>query len=152
MRWAAKTCTRIVSTSGISVAAAAAWAGQRRRIDDAFARQMLRERTARRLAPFEGLHRYLVARRHGCRHPRGRLGLRGILFQIGELQLELIEQPASLRGLSEPLMTKLPDRELELLDQQRAVLRLALRRGHSRLCRSQRLPLRDDEPMRTREI
>src|SRR5215204_3976766 len=131
MRWAAKTCTRIVSTSGISVAAAAptqsasvetsrsmpSWAyaaldrvrwgrrlrdrfagsaGQRRRIDDAFARQMLRERTARRLAPFEGLHRYLLARRHGCRHPRRRLGLRGILFQIGELQLELIEQPASL--------------------------------------------------------
>ena len=55
------------------------------------------------------------------RHPRRRLGLRGVLFQVGELKLELLEQRAALRGLAEPLVPQLGDRELELLDQQRAV-------------------------------
>ena len=50
----------------------------------------------------------------------------GVLFQLGKLQLELLEQRAALRGLPEPLVPQLGDRELELLDQQRAVLRLAL--------------------------
>jgi len=54
-----------------------------------------------------------------------------IRLQVGELRLELIKQRATLRGLSEPLVPELPDRELELLDQQRAVLRLALRRRGS---------------------
>ena len=132
-------------------AAAAARAGQGRRIDDALARQMLGQRPARRLAPLERRHRDLLARRR-CRQPRRGLGLRGILFQVGELQLELLEQRAAFRGLAEPLVPQLGDRELELLDQQRAVLRLALRRGRSRLCRTQCLALRHDQRMRTREI
>jgi hypothetical protein len=49
------------------------------------------------------------------------------------LKLELIEQRTSLRGLAEPLVPELPDRELELVDQQRSVLRLALRRRGSQL-------------------
>ena len=55
----------------------------------------------------------------GCRHAlrRGLLGLRRILFQVGKLQLKLIEQRATLRGLSELLVPQLRDRELELLDQ-----------------------------------
>src|SRR5262245_18050919 len=49
--------------------AAAARAGRRQRIDDAFARQMLRQGPARRLAPLERWYRDLVARRGhaGCR-------------------------------------------------------------------------------------
>jgi hypothetical protein len=61
------------------------------------------------------------------------------------LKLKLIEQRAALRGLAEPLVPQLPDRVLELLDQQRAVLRLAL-------CCTQRLALREDQRMRTRKI
>ncbi|OAF19248.1 hypothetical protein AXW67_38005 [Bradyrhizobium neotropicale] len=38
--------------------------------------------------------------------------------QIGELQLELIQQRSALRGLPELLVPQLLDRELELLDQQ----------------------------------
>jgi hypothetical protein len=44
--------------------------------------------------------------------------LRGVLLQIGKLQLELVQQCAALRGLSELLVPQLPDREFELLDQQ----------------------------------
>ena len=40
------------------------------------------------------------------------LGLRGILLQIGELQLELIQQRSALRGLPELLVPQLLDREL----------------------------------------
>ena len=85
-----------------------------RRIDDALARQMRGQRTARRLAPLERRHRD----RLGCRQLRRGLGLRRILFQVGKLQLKLIEQRATLRGLSELFVPQLLDRELELLDQQ----------------------------------
>jgi hypothetical protein len=53
--------------------------------------------------------------------------LRGILLQISQLKLELIQQRATFRGLTEPLMPQLADRVFELLDQQRTVLRFALR-------------------------
>ena len=72
---------------------------QRRRIDDAFARQMRRQRTPRGLAPLERWHSDLLG--GGSHHLRRGLGLRGILFQIGELQFELIEQRATFRGLAE---------------------------------------------------
>ena len=65
---------------------------------------MLGQRTARRLAPFEGLHSNLLARCRRSRYPRRRFGLRRILFQVGELKLELLEQRATLRGLAEPLV------------------------------------------------
>ena len=55
------------------------------RIDDALARQMLGQRPARRLAPFERRHLDCCARR-GCRDLCRRLGLRGILFKLGQLQ------------------------------------------------------------------
>jgi hypothetical protein len=57
--------------------------------------------------------------------------LRRIGLQIGQLQLELVMQPTPFRGLAEPIMSELPDRELELLDQQCPVLCLALRRRGS---------------------
>jgi hypothetical protein len=85
-------------------------------IDDPLARQMFGQRTACRPPTFERCHSYLLARRHSC-HLRRRLGLRRIRFQIGQLQLELIEQGTTLRGLAEPIVLELPNRELELLDQ-----------------------------------
>jgi len=48
-----------------------------------------------------------VARRS---HPGRRLGLRGILVQIGQLKLELIQQGAAFRGLAKPLVSQLADR------------------------------------------
>ncbi len=65
-----------------------AWADCRGRIDDALARQMRGQRTARRLAPLERWHRDLL----GCRQLRRGLGVRRILFQVGKLQFKLIEQ------------------------------------------------------------
>ena len=75
---------------------------------------MLRQRPAGRLAALERGDRNLV----GCGHLHGGLGLRGVLLQIGELQLELVQEGSALGGLSELLVPQLPDRELELLDQQ----------------------------------
>jgi len=88
--------------------------GGRHRIDNALPRQMLRQRPAGRLAALERGHRNLV----GCGHYRRSLRLCRVLLQIGELQLELVQQCAALGRLSELLMPQLPDRELELLDQQ----------------------------------
>ncbi len=121
------------------------------RVDDAFARQMPRQGPPSRPAPFERRHRHLLARRRGCYLSR-RVRLRGIRLQIGELKLKLIEQRTTFRGLAEPIVSKLPDRELELLDQQRPVLGLALRRGRPLLRRTQCLTLRDDERMRARKV
>jgi len=106
---------------------AAARAGRRHRIDDALARQMLGQRPARRLAPFECAHLNLLACCRGCRHLRHGLRFRRILFQVGQLQLELFEQCAPLRGLPKSLLPKLGDRELHLLDQQGARPRFGLR-------------------------
>jgi hypothetical protein len=53
------------------------------------------ERTTRRPSPSERRHGNLLGR--GRRHPGRGLGLCGILFQIGELQFELIEQRAMFR-------------------------------------------------------
>jgi hypothetical protein len=68
------------------------------------------------------------------------------------LQLKLIEQRTPFRGLAEPIVSELPDRELELLDQQRPVLCLALRRRRSQFSRTQGLALGNDERMRARKI
>jgi hypothetical protein len=84
---------------------------------------MLRRRPARRLAALEGCHRSLVS----CGHLRRGLSLRGVLLEIGELQLELVQQCAALRGLSELLVPQLLDREFELLDQQGPRLGLRFR-------------------------
>ena len=78
--------------------------------------------------------------------------MRRIRLQIGQLQLELIEQRTAFRGLAEPIVSELPDRELELLDQQRPVLCLVLRRRGSQFSRTQGLALRDDQRMCTRKI
>ena len=73
--------------------AAAAWARRRRGIDDVLARQMLRQRAARRLLPLEAAHRRLIGIR-GSRDLRRRLGFGRGLFQVGKLQLELLDQRA----------------------------------------------------------
>lgn len=93
---------------------AAAWASRRHWIHKTLPRQMLRQRPARRFAPLERGHRNLL----GCGHLRGGLGLRGVLLEIGELQLKLVQQCAALGGLSELLVPQLLDREFELLDEQ----------------------------------
>jgi hypothetical protein len=115
---------------------ATAWADCRRGINDALARQMRGQWTARRLASLE--------RRYGDRLGRRcRFGLCNVFFKVGKLKLKLVEQRATLARLLELLVPQLLDRVFELLDQPRATLRLALR------CK-QRRPLRDDERVRTR--
>ena len=105
---------------------------------------MLGQRTTRRLAPVEAAHLDLLSSRH--RHLfRGRRGLGCVLLEIGQLQLELLERRAMLRGLTELRMPQLGNGELQLLDHQRTILRLTLRRGGLRLCRKQRLALREND-------
>jgi hypothetical protein len=48
-------------------------------------------------------------------------------FQIGEMQFELINRRAVLRGLAELLVPQLPDGELELLEQERPGMSLSFR-------------------------
>jgi hypothetical protein len=75
-------------------------------VDDALARQVLRQRTARRPLALEAF--YLDLRRSGCRgsQPGLRLGFGSILFQIGELKLELFEDGAALGGLAVLLVAR----------------------------------------------
>src|SRR5947209_10852731 len=84
---------------------AAAWADQRRRINDALARQMLGQRTARGLAPLERRHRDRLGHR---------FRLCNVFFQVGELKLKLVEQRSTLGGLSELLVPQLLDCVFEL--------------------------------------
>ena len=130
---------------------AATGAGRSGRIDDPLAWQMLGQRPARRLAPLDDPDRNLLARRR-CRHLRGRLSRGGILLQLGERKLELLEDGAPFGGLSEPLMPQLGNRVLELLDQQRAELRLTLERAGARLGRKQRFAGRNDHRVRGGEV
>ena len=51
----------------------------------------------RQSAPFERGHRHPLSRR--CR-----FGLGNVFFQVGELQLKLVEQRATFGGLSELLV------------------------------------------------
>ena len=79
-------------------------------MNHALARQMLRQRPTRRLAPREGLHG--LARRLLGRQRRFGLGL--VLLQLEQLQLELVEQRAALRRLPEPFVPQPGDLVLEL--------------------------------------
>jgi hypothetical protein len=63
---------------------AAAQAGRERRIDDALARQMLRQWSAGWTTPFEGGYHNLLGRRWGWHLGRG-FRLRSIRLQISEL-------------------------------------------------------------------
>ena len=100
----------VTSSPSLRKRAAAARAGRRRRIDHALARQMLGQRPARRLAPRRRpAHRESSSAR---RHLRRRSRLAPcVLLEIGELQLELVEQRAALRGLAELLVPQLRDRD-----------------------------------------
>jgi hypothetical protein len=114
--------------------------------------KMLGQRPTRRLASLEATDLDLLVGRRG-RHllrPRRRLGC--ILLEIGQLQLELLEHGAALGGLTEPRMPQLGNHELQLVDQQRAILRLALRGGGLCLCGKQRLALREDNRLGSYQI
>jgi len=75
---------------------------------------MLGQRPARRLAPLERRHRHAL----GCSEFVGRLRLSLCLLQLEQLQLELIEQRAPLRRLTEPVVPQPRDLVLKLLDLQ----------------------------------
>jgi hypothetical protein len=93
---------------------------------------MCRERSARRLAPLERLHLDVRARRRVRRHLRRSFRLRCILFHVRKPQFELLEHGAAFRGLAEPLMPELGDRELHLFDHQFPGTHFRL--GVARLC------------------
>ena len=123
--------------------AAAAWAGRGRRIDHTLARQVLRQRPARRLASLERLHVDLGGCRRSGRQPRLGFRLRGILLHVGERELQLLEHGAAFRGLAEPFVPELGNRVLHLLDQELAGAHLSL--GIARLgLRFQTRELRGD--------
>jgi hypothetical protein len=132
--------------------AAAARARRRGRMNDAFTRQVLRQRPTRRLAPLECLNRDLLARRSLGGDPRRRFGLRGIFFHVGQLQLELLEHRAAFRRLAELLVLELGDRELHLLDHELAYAHLSLGVARVRLRGGEGLALRQDDCMRAGEI
>ena len=93
------------------LAAAAAWAGRRCRVDNPPARQIGGKVPPRRLLPREALH--LDARRLRLRLilPRSR-------GQLLELQFHLVDQPlAALRARTEHLALHLGDHQLQVLDQ-----------------------------------
>jgi hypothetical protein len=97
--------------------AAALGAGARRRIDDALARQVLRQWAAGRLASTSRARRRLHYRGGdlGCR-----LLFRHTLLELGELQLELLDQlGATLGGLAEPLAAHPGEQQLEPLNLER---------------------------------
>ena len=113
--------------------AAAARAGRRRGIDDALARQVLRQRAARRLLPLEAAHLNSVGARY-LRHDLGRrFGFGRGLFQVGKLQFELLDQRAAFGRLSEPLVAQLGDDKLQLRNLERPRMRLCFRAAHLRL-------------------
>jgi hypothetical protein len=89
--------------------------------------RVLGQRPAGGLASFEALHGDL---RPLFRRLRRRFRLGGILLEVSQLKLELIEDRTALGGLPEPLVAQLDDRVFELLDQQRAMLRLGLGGKH----------------------
>ena len=96
----------------------AAWAGRRGWIDNALARQMVWQWAPRRLAAGEAADLDLSSGSgHGRRFRRDLARGRG-LFQIGELQLKLIDQPGrAFRGGAEPLMPQPGDGEGQAGDQ-----------------------------------
>src|SRR5215471_17187540 len=106
--------------------AAAAGARGRRRMYEALARKVIRQRTACRPLAFEACDLDLCAGRSSGSDLRLSLGLRCILFQLAEPKLKLFENGAALGGLAVLLVAQLGDSELHLLDQQRPRLRLSL--------------------------
>ncbi len=129
------------TTSNVSVTSspelaqhpATARAGGRRGIDDAIARQMIRQRTARRLLAFEPAHLDRIDVRR-LRRDLGRcFSFGGSLFQAGKLQLELLDQRTPLGRLSKALVAQLGDGELQLRDLQRARMRLCFSATRLRL-------------------
>jgi hypothetical protein len=94
---------------------AAARAGRQPRINDALAWQVVRQWAARRLAAGKATNLD-----RSPRHSSRDLALGRGFFQIGKLQLELIDQPdRAFRRRAEPLMAQPGDSELQLLDLQR---------------------------------
>ncbi|MFD2185150.1 hypothetical protein, partial [Rhodoplanes azumiensis] len=99
--------------------------------------------TARRRLAIEAAHPHRVVRgRHDLRH---RLGFGRVLFEVGELQLELLDDGTALRRLTESLVPQLGDQELHLLDQQRP-------RMHFRFGREPRRALGEQHRLQGRDV
>ena len=100
---------------GEPVAAAAA-AGGGRWDDDPLARQMGRQRPSRRLLPDMGCHDRVSFSSGSFGR---RLVLGGGLLELGQLELELVDEPlAPLAGLAELLAPGLGEEQLQALDLQ----------------------------------
>ena len=112
---------------------------------------MLRQRTARRLAAIERLHGHARHRGRLARLRRS-LGLRLVFLELEQLQLELVEQRATLRRLAEPLVPQLGDRVPQLLDLETASLGLVLGRRGARFGQPQRRALRHDQRLQRVDV
>ena len=100
------------------VGPAAAWTDFRRRINDALARQMRGKRAPCRTAARRFADRTGLTLRAG-RQSRDLIGCRvlcDLLLQLGELQLQLVEQPRAFGGGAEFVVLQLGDCELQVLD------------------------------------
>ena len=91
---------------------AAARAGRRHRIDHALARQVLGQRPPRRLAASDRFHRHALR----CGDLFRRFGLRLVLLELAQLQLELVQQRPPLGRLAVLLMPQPGDGVPERLD------------------------------------
>ena len=87
---------------------------------EALARLMLGQRPTGRTFALERAHVDLGGVRPLRGQLRRSLGLGAILPEVGEFELELLEHRGALGGLAVLLVLELGDRELHLLDQQRA--------------------------------
>src|SRR5262249_61151300 len=107
---------RVLARNG----AAAARARRRGRMHGGLAREIRRQRTARRPLALEGYNvDFGSSGGLGCSEFGLRLCLRRILFQVSELKFKLLQDRTAFRGLPKLRVAQLCDRELQLLDQQR---------------------------------
>ena len=130
---------------------AAARACARRRVDHALARQVFRQRPARRLAAIERLHGHARGLGWPARLCRS-LGLSLIFLELEQLQLELVEQRTTFRRLAEPLVPQPGDHVAQLLDLQAPSLGLVLGRRGARFGQPQRRTLCHDQRLQRVDV
>ena len=81
-----------------------------------------------------------------------RLGFGRGLFQVGELQLELLDQRPAFRRLAKPLMAQFGDGKLQLRNLQRPRMRLCLGAAHLRFRLDPRCALGDQHRLQRRNV
>ena len=74
------------------------------------------------------------------------------LFQVGELQLELLDQRPAFRRLAKPLMAQFGDGKLQLRNLQRPRMRLCLGAAHLRFRLDPRCALGDQHRLQRRNV